>query len=281
MTKGQFKIQKLMDVGTSNPIVAGLTIGLHDIVQMAQINKEEKDVINTVNLDIVQNLTKAEKNGLQICKNIEAAMNDLEKAGVQAQSFDRCVNVPSTEGLDDVREFLKYGKQSLQELVKIINLFCDTGCTNPRYDKIYAKLKEAYGENDPLFILVKEDHDGWLKKFLDLRNADEHPEQYIPEGKKLYSDFDINWSESHQKWIVGVPHFYEGTSVYELIKTSIHNIFTFAEEINILFLQKKMPQMVQICKVPEDQQVGWGGRRYVTQLKPPFYPKGVKPEEKV
>ena len=280
MTKGQFKIQKLMDVGTSNPIVASLTIGLHDIVQMAQVSKEEKDTINTVNLEIVQNLTKAEKIGLQICGNIETVMSDLEKTGVQTQSFDRCVNVPSTEGLDDVREFLKYGKQSLQELVKIINLFCDTGYTNPRYDKICAKLKEAYGENDSLFLLVKQDHDGWLKKFLDLRNADEHPEQYIPEGKKLYSDFDINWSEPHQKWVVGFPHFYEGTSVYELIKTSIHNIFTFAEEINILFLGRKMPQMVQICKVPEDQQAGWGGRRYVTQLKPPFYPKGVNPEGK-
>jgi hypothetical protein len=32
MAKGQFKIQKISDVGTDNPIVAGLTIGLFDIV---------------------------------------------------------------------------------------------------------------------------------------------------------------------------------------------------------------------------------------------------------
>lgn len=279
MSKGQFKVQKLMDVGTSNPIVAGLTIGLHDIVQMAQISKENKDAINTANLNIVQSLTKAEKIGLQICKNIEVVMDELKKTGVQTQSSDRCVTLPSTEGLDDIREFLKYGKQSLQELVKIINLFCDTGCANPRYDKIQAKFKESYGESDPLFLLIKEDHDGWLKKFLDLRNADEHPEN-IPKGKVLYYDFDINWSEPHQKWIVGLPHFYEGTSVSELIKTSIHNIFTFVEEINVLLLQKHMPQVVEICKVPEDQQAGWGGRRYITQLKPPFYPKGSGPEEK-
>ena len=40
-----------------------------------------------------------------------------------------------------MREFLKYCKQSLQELVKIINLFCDTGSSLPRYDKICNKLK--------------------------------------------------------------------------------------------------------------------------------------------
>ena len=281
MAKGQFKIQKLTDVGTDNPIVAGLTIGLYDIVKMAEINKTTEDAINSSNLNIVQSLTKAEKIGVQICKNIEVVMGELNKTGVQTQSFDRCVNVPSTEGLDNVREFLKYGKQSLQELVKIINLFCDTGCTIPRYDKICKKLKETYGDSDPVFLQVQQDHDQWLKKFLDLRNADEHPESMIPDGKQLYYDFDINWSEPHQKWIVGFPHFYEGTSVYELVKASIHNIFTFVEDMNILFLQKKMPKIVEICKVSEDQQDKWGGRRYVTQLKPPFYPKGVKAEEKV
>jgi len=278
MTKGQFKIQKVSDVGTSNPIVAGLTIGLHDIVAMAEIDKGAKDVINTANLNIVHSLTKAEKIGLQICANIESVMADLGKSGVQTQSFERCVNVPSTEGLDDVREFLKYGKQSLQELVKIINLFCDTGCTNPRYDKICKKLREAYGESDPVFLQVKQDHDEWLKKILDLRDSDEHPNM-IPEGKQLYYDFDINWSESAKKWIVGFPHFYEGTSVYKLVKASIHNIFIFVENANILFLQKKMSKMVEIYKVPEDQREKRGGRRYVTQLKPPFYPKGAKPEE--
>ena len=40
MGKGQFKIQKVSDVGTSNPIVSRLSMGLHDIIEMAQINKE-------------------------------------------------------------------------------------------------------------------------------------------------------------------------------------------------------------------------------------------------
>lgn len=281
MTNGQFKIQKLLDVGADNPIVAGLTIGLYDIVKMAQIDEATQDVINTANFNIVQTLTKAEKIGSKICKNIETVMDELNKTGVQTQSFERCVNVPSTENLDDVREFLKYCKQSLQELVKIINVFCDTGSSLPRYDKICKKLKEIYGDNDPVYLQMKQDHDGWLRKLLDLRNADEHPDTMIPKGKQLYYDFDINWSEEHKKWIVGLPHFYEGISVYELVKASIHNIFTFVEEMNILFLQKKMSKMVEICKVPEEQKEKWGGRRYVTQLKPPFYPKGVKPEEKV
>lgn len=278
MSKGQFKIQKLMDVGTSNPIVAGLTIGLHDIVEMVQFDRSKKDTINAVNFNIVQNLTKAEKVGLQICKNIEAVIEDLKKSGIHTQSSDRCVNLPSTEGLDDIRDFLKYGKHVLQELVKIINLFCDTGCTNPNYKKICNKIKEVYGDSESVYLQIKQDHDQWLKKFLDLRDADEHPDHYIPKDKKLYDDFDIHWSEPHQEWVLIFPRFYEDTPIYEMIKASIHNIFTFAEEINILFLQKYMPVVVQICKVPKDQQESYGGRRFTMELKPPFYPKGAKPE---
>jgi hypothetical protein len=87
MAKGQFKIQKISDVGTDNPIVAGLTIGLFDIVKMAEIDKAIEDAINSSNLNIVHSLTKAEKIGLRICTNIDAVMDGLKKTVVQTQSF--------------------------------------------------------------------------------------------------------------------------------------------------------------------------------------------------
>ena len=89
MTKGQFKIQKISDVGTDNPIVSGLMIRLSDIVKMAEIDKETQDAINASNFKIAQSLTRAEKIGLQICKNIEAVIEELKKTGVQTQSLDR------------------------------------------------------------------------------------------------------------------------------------------------------------------------------------------------
>lgn len=269
MAKGQFKIQKKMDVGTDNFIVHSLTMGLFDIVNMAQISKDEKDIINAMNLKIAEHLTKAERIGFSICGSIEDVLNKLKQEGVKTQSNDRCINVPSTKELDKICDFLKYGKQTLQELVKLFNLFLQSNVSGPKFHKLYEIVcdAEGYGKDDPIAIVLKQDHDSWLKKFIDLRNADEHPENRIPEGKQLHYDFDINWSESDKKWIVEFPHFYEGTSIYELVKSSIHNIFTFVEEMNILFLQKKMPKIVQICKVPEDKKEKYGGRRFVLEIK--------------
>lgn len=270
MAKGQFKIQKIMDVGTSNPIVVALTIGMFDIVNMATIDQDAKDIINETNMEIVQHLTKAEKIAHSVCLEIENVFEELKKNGVQTQSHDRCVKVPCTNNIDDVRDFLKYGKKVLQELVSIFNLFLKTSGTLPKYDKLLKSVKDLYGEQDPIYLTLKQDHDTWLKHFLDLRTAEEHPKTMIPEGKKIYYDFDINWSAENQKWIIGVPHFYEGTSIYELLKASVHNIFTFVEHMNILFLQKHMPPRIEIQKVPDDKLESCNGKRFVMGFKDGF-----------
>jgi len=249
MVKGQFKLQKVSNIGTSNPIVSRLSIGLFDIVKMAHIDDAAKETINSTNFTITQSLTKAEKIGLRICEDIDKILENIRKEGVKTQSFDRCINLPSVDNLGDIRDFLKYGKKSLQEVIKIFNLFLRTNYSNPRYDKLLCDLEKQYGPNDPLTKMVKEDHDRWVKKFLDLRNEDEHPTV-----KWLYFDFDIKWDESSQKWIVIPPRFYEGTPIYDFIKTSIHNLLTFVEEVNILFLEKVMPGMVKIYEIPESER---------------------------
>ena len=248
--KGQFRLQKISNIGTSNPIMSRLTMGMFDIVKMAEIDDRARESINGINFNIAQDLAKAEAIGLKICGSIDGVMERLNNEGVKTQSFDRCVEVPSTDGLDDVRDFLKYGKKVLQELVKIFNLFVKTDLSNPRYDKIYKTLTDQYGEDDPLTKLVKEDHDLWIKKFLLFRDQDEHPTV-----ERLYCDFDIRWDEASQKWNVALPRFYDETSIREFIETSVYNLLTFVEEVNILFLQKVMPEFVGIYEVPEAERV--------------------------
>ena len=45
MKRGQFKIQKVSNIGTSNTIMSALTIGMFDLIDFAEITKEEKDTI--------------------------------------------------------------------------------------------------------------------------------------------------------------------------------------------------------------------------------------------
>jgi len=248
MKKGQFKLQKVGDVGTSNPIFSRL-MGLHDIIQLASISEEQKEVIKLVNYKVMCHLIKAEKIGNKIRGQIENKIEQIKKDGVKTQSFERCVDLPCTENLEDMTDFLKSSKKALQEMMKIFNLFIETGYTNPRYDKVISELKNKYGENDDLVRITQEDYDLWIKKLLDLRDEEEHPK-----AEQFLHDFDINYDEKQQKWIVSEPKFYEGTPVYSFIETTIHNLFTFCEETSIYFLGKHLPKMVGIYEIPKEER---------------------------
>ena len=146
--KGEFKLQKFLDTGTSNPIISRLGLGLCSIIQIAKIDQSSKDSINNANFVVMQNIIKAEKIGNSICQMVEAVTKKINKEGVKTQSGGRCVDLPFTEGLDEIRIFLKYSKNALQELVKIFNVFLNTNLSNPRYDKLQAELYNKYGTDD-------------------------------------------------------------------------------------------------------------------------------------
>jgi hypothetical protein len=247
--QAQFKLRKAMDVGTSNPILSRLTLGLYDIVQTAQISQKEKELINQANLDVMLNLVKAEKIGMSIFQSIEAVSRSLNEDGVKTQSGGKVINLPTTEGIDKIRELLKYSKKARQELIKIFNVFLKTSISNPRFDKVLVEALKVYGPNDPVTQLLRDDHDLWIKKLLTYRDEDEHPT--VPE---LFYDFDINRDEASKDWVITLPKFHDGTRVDEFIKSSIHNILTFAEEANALLLQKAMPKGTVILEIPVEQR---------------------------
>lgn len=76
-----------------------------------------------------------------------------------------------------------------------------------------------------------------------------------------------------QKWAVSMPRFYDGTPIYDFVKTSVHNLLTFAEEITILLLQRVMPPMVEIYEVPEAERNKDCEVRFRLGLKESFRPK--------
>lgn len=187
----------------------------------------------------------------QFKASIEAIIEQIKREGVKTQSGERCVDLPSVKNLDAVRDYLKYSKKALQELLPIFNVFLQPAVpyTNPRYDKLCDETRTRYGENDPITIQLKKDHDGWLKQVVDLRNEDEHPTK-----EQLYRDFDISWNEPEQKWTVTPPKFFDGTRIDSLVTVSTRNIFTFAEDMNILFLGKVLPGMVELNEIPEAER---------------------------
>ncbi len=117
-----FQITQIMDVGSENPIVARLCIGLDEIIQMAQIPDAKKSAIRDYCFDLGRYLLQAEKSAVPLMNELIEIENRLRLEGVRTQAEGKAVEIPGVLHLDDSRVFLKYAKQALQTLAKTLGV---------------------------------------------------------------------------------------------------------------------------------------------------------------
>lgn len=205
-----WKLQKDMDVGTSDPIVARMTIGLFEIIEFSSLSKDKKEKLKSNCYDIMKLLVLAEKTAKPIIEKINKIVEDIKINGVKTQSNGRCINVPSATSVDGVRAFIKYAKQVLQEIAENINIIFDKQYNGPHFHRIRDDFISEFGNDFIVSRLLIEDQ-SWIKKIVDLRNEDEHPQT----GKPYCNNFDVT-RDKDGKFIVTLPTFFEGTQIVVL-----------------------------------------------------------------
>jgi len=248
MKRGQFKIKRFLDVGTDNPICSRL-FGLCRIVDSTCLENDDKDIIRHAVLEVIANLVKAERIAKKLSSSIQNVVTKLNERGVSTQNKGATVHIPDTEGLDYIREYLKYLKKALQVVVPVFNVFLETTFNGPHFHKIRGDLIKKYGDSFPLAILVKRCQNDWIKKILELRNEDEHPKQL-----HLYLDFDISWNEKNQDWEIYLPVFYEGTDIFSFLFKTIGEVLVFSEESIVLVCREHLPEMADVYEIPKEKR---------------------------
>ena len=163
-----------MDVGTENPIVARLSVGLFDIIKMTRFPDDKKESIQKCCFDIMQALVQAEKAAKPLMDEIKNIETKIATEGVKTQSNGRAIETPGVLLLDNSKIFLKFAKQALQHLAKALGILLEKNFDGPHFHKVLERAKERLGDNHIVTKLLNEDQD-WLKEINDLRNEDEHP----------------------------------------------------------------------------------------------------------
>lgn len=243
-----FKIKQISDTGTSNPIVARLTIGLFSIIDMAQISKDKKDQIKEICFEIHKILLQAEKVALPIINEIRHVEKDLNENGVKTQSNGMVIEEPSIFILEDSKVFIKHAKQALQQLAKGIGVLLDKEFNGPHFHKIHDEFKNRFGEDHIVTKLLNDDQT-WIKEIIDLRNEDEHPKT----GKPFTNDFKISKIKSDQ-YLIEIPRFFNGLPIQNRLEVYSHNLLTFIEEILACTLEIFFPKTVVLIEIAEDEK---------------------------
>lgn len=256
-----WQITQFSDVGTANPIVARLTMGLFDIIQMARIIDEKKERIKESCFEVHSALIQAEKAAKPLMDEIKGAEQKLATEGVKTQSGGRVIEIPPVLLLENSRTFLKYANQALRNLAAGMGAILDHDFKGPHFHKIRDKAKTMLGDNHIVSRLLTYDQ-GWIKEINDLRNEDEHPAS----GKAFVKTFEIT-RLPNEKFLVQPPKFFNDAPVLNRLEIFSHNLLTFSEEMIAHSLSHFFPPMVAVFDIPEDQRNPDAPVRYRLGLK--------------
>ena len=255
----KWQIQKILDIGTSNPIVARLLVQPKQILEsftLSLTEEQKKEIKNILGAKVALRLINCYKKYIEIEEEIDK-INDM---GFKKQLSSNSINVPSIIGLQySCESFLYEAKLALRDLTELFNVLYNKSFNGARYDKVANWACDKFGENDDLFKIINENQMSWIKKIIDMRNAVEHPSSNL--GELVIHN--VKLINTHKPPFLEEPKWYlEGnieSSILSDMKTIVGNILSFSEDILVVLLSKLPNHLpynapIKFKEIPEEER---------------------------
>lgn len=242
-----FYFTKISDAGTSNPIVARISVGLSEIVEIVQLSSESRQKVTDLLFDVSQELLEAEKASVEVIKEIEKIEKQLPEKmrntprGMVPNSIDSVLSINRT------RDFLKYAQSAFRKLGHILDIIFRIGNKEHRFLHAAEELSKILPTEAQIFEVIKH-YKKWYDKVIDLRNRDEHHRTCKP--------FLINYEIKSCKECryLERPMFYDKTPVYNFLIESSQMLLVFCEDLVLSALIEYLPDPVEIVEIPIDKR---------------------------
>jgi hypothetical protein len=177
-----FVFSKILDHGTSHPVVARMQVQVSDLLKNTNFNETTREVIFKASFDASLRLIR--------CGDIQnkiLAECDKSEREHQPGNNPQAETMPHIVGLQlDAENFLYEAKNFLRDLTVIINAVFGTGFDqasqfgkvgNARDSKIARWAERQFGPDDRLTKFFRL-HQEWISEVVQMRNAVEHPDGY-------------------------------------------------------------------------------------------------------
>lgn len=249
-----FEIKKLSDVGTSNPIIARLSMQTNDLVKMFPLrDKQKEDIFGLFGIQVSDRLVSCYK----IFLKLQDELTKVNQTNKSEYFKGNAVYTPSVMDLRYMCEsFLYEAKSTLRDILGIFDIFYNKKFSEAHYNKAYEWAKEKFGVDDVLTKMLKNDHDTWIKEIVFKRNAVEHPggrSGYINiDDIKLIGKEDPPYFES-PKWYRNND---KASPILVDMAVFIENTLELCEDLLVILLEKlpKGDLSLIIVEIPPEQR---------------------------
>jgi hypothetical protein len=252
-----FVVKKISNVGSSNPIVARLSLQFDEIINFYNLpDGVRKDIVHVLRNDIQQRLLACEKIAIELNNEIVDELKTIKEKGLKTQSSGKVLELPHIIRLEErIEAYLYNAKSCLRDILKIYNIVFGTDFTEARYDRAIKWASEKFGEEDALTRLLKADQGLWIPQVVKIRNAVEHPGGHS--GFLRVQNFEAKLDNAQVT--ITEPAWGLNDDIPTIIRGDllvfINNILELAEDVVLSALDKVgKPARLVILEIPKDQR---------------------------
>lgn len=259
-----YVIVKTSEHGTSNPIVARLSVQSQQLMEPFSLPEEKKKKVWAILHDKVQQqLLSCYDIWTQVASRETEIVAKVEKNGIQTQAHGRVATIDQIENLNYLSGSFLYSAKSTLRDIKL--MICEFYETDPDIKKVEKKdfgyferwAKKRFGETDEFTKLISEDFKVWIGEIYKKRNAVEHPGGYS--GHLEIFNFTAAQEPGTKKWKGVFPRWRRNqdqpSSITKDMRVTIENLLNFSEDVLALCLRKAGSMLPLVFyEIPEESR---------------------------
>ena len=181
-----FVLQKVLDHGTGNPIVARLSLQIFQILDQCDLEREKHEAIGNLYLNSLQRkLLRCWEIKERFREGFHVAAETYESSANRGQA----INIPNVSRLEEeCHNYLYEIKNYIRDLLQVWNLLYGTNFSSAsefsraqrKRQSLIAFAANEFGERNPKTVFLQEAAT-IVEYFIRFRNAVEHPGGYSGE----------------------------------------------------------------------------------------------------
>lgn len=236
-----------MDVGASHPVIARISSGISDLLDLWQVSEDKKRQTRDFSYNIAKDLIEAEKQALPVIREIEAIEANLERT----RPTTRPNSIESVLNIENTRSFLKFAKAALEKFANLIGIIFEKDFSKPKFKDINEWLTTRFSTEKKEYLLldILKHYQPFADKLVGLRNREEHPHK---KGEIFVTNYEIKKLKG--TLILERPCFIGNIPVLEYLKNALPMLLHFIEEGLVAAISIDLHPAVAVFEIPQDKR---------------------------
>jgi hypothetical protein len=258
-----FEFKKVLEHGTTNPIVARLSLEILEILKQCNASKDIQDKVGDLYLNsLLKKLLRCWEIEERFKKEFATAVGKYRLPA----AANAPVEVPQIARLEEeCHNFLYEAKNFIRDLLKVVNQLYGTAFEEASEffqakkgsQSVVDFAEKTFGADDGKTKMLKEAVPS-IEELISKRNAVEHPDGYS--GKLVIANFTLGtdrkideptWYREKEGKAPGEP-----SSIRADVETYIHNLLILGEDVFVSWASDHLqaPDMMRVAFIPEDKR---------------------------